>query len=171
MRALYPAIPILLCLVCTSAEAGWAEARQDFQASALACNQRFPSGNPKTAMNRGRCLDSALTIISPYVKNQDLLQYFMAQRMAIVERYATGKATQAQTNAAIAEVAAKVTTEERRRNEASALIEGQRRAALAQERASAAQARAADAQEDSAMAAQFGMVTMDARSQPIARAS
>ena len=151
------AIALLTCTP-AAAEAGLAEAQQEFQARAIGCNNKFPPGNPIIAIKRGECLNAALRIILPYVQNPDLLQYFMAQRAAIVERFAKGKLTQAETNAEIARVASQVVGEEERRKIARASLVAQQRATAAAEHAAAAQARAAAAQDDISTAAEIGTV-------------
>jgi len=140
------------------ATAAYAGPREVFQTKALACNQQFPPGNPKTAMKRARCINDALALLLPTFPNADLLQVLMASRLAIIEQYAAGKITQAQANAAIAQKVSQLVAEEQRRDLVRRSVITQERAAAAQARAAAAQQRAADADEDVATAAQFGTV-------------
>jgi hypothetical protein len=140
------------------ATVAYARPREVFQAKALVCNQQFPPGNPKTAMNRARCVNDALALLLPTVPNADLLKVLMASRLAIIEQYAAGKITQAQANAAIAQKVSQLVTEEQRRELTRRSVGAAERAAAAQAQAAAAQQRAADADEDTASAAQFGTI-------------
>lgn len=140
------------------------EAQQNFRAQATACEARFHSGNPDTAIQRAQCINNALSGLLPYEKDADLLRYFMAQRMVIIERFAKRKLTHAEANAEIARLVSQLVAEVQRRDALRQTVEAQRRAAAAQEQAARAQSQAADAADDAATAAQFGNVLSIMRS-------
>jgi hypothetical protein len=149
---------IILSALTIVAHAEAIEAQQNFRTQAAACNARFQPGNPDTAIRRGNCLNAALNTLLPFIRNADLLRYFMAQRMVFIERFAQRKLTLAETNAELARLASQLIAEEQRREARRQTVEAQRRAAAAQEQAARAQSQAADAADDAATAAQFGNV-------------
>jgi hypothetical protein len=100
------------------------------------CNVLWPAGNPKTAISRAKCQGEALAIIRPIAPYPDVLDLFIASRIAIAERLQNGQMTVAQANEAIAAKRSELVAEEQRRQLA-------RRSVAAQEDVAAASLAAA----------------------------
>jgi hypothetical protein len=156
MRVL--SVVLIISALTIPVRAGATEVQQNFQIQAAACEARFHSGNPDTAIQRAQCINNALSGLLRYEKDADLLRYFIAQRMVIIERFAKRKLTHVETNAELARLASQLVTEMQRREALRQTVEAQRRAAAAQEQAARAQSQAADAADDVARAVQFGTV-------------
>ena len=76
------------------------------------CNAKFPAGNPKIQVARMRCLNDALAIQMPiFGPYQDLMQTWMAARMAVAEQIQNRKMTIAEGDAIIAEKWSQVVSE------------------------------------------------------------
>lgn len=103
------------------------------------CNAKFPAGNPKIQVARMRCLNDALAIQMPiFGPYQDLMQTWMAARMAVAEQIQNRKMTIAEGDAIIAEKWSQVVSESERRQNATQSVIAQQGAAAAQQSAAAA---------------------------------
>jgi len=84
------------------------------------CNVKFPVGNAKIEVARAQCLNDALAIQMPVLApDQDLVQLFMADRMAIAEQIQNGKIELVEGNAEIAAKWSAVVSESQRRQMAN----------------------------------------------------
>jgi hypothetical protein len=95
------------------------------------CNVTWPAGNPKTAVPRARCQTEALAIMRPIAPYPDLIDLFIASRIAIAERVQNGQVTIAQANEAIATKRSEIIAEEQRRQLANRSVSAQENAAAA----------------------------------------
>jgi hypothetical protein len=119
-------------------QAQMASLRQQSGDAMKDCNERFPPGNPKIAIDRARCVNGAFEIALPTMPYPDLLQVFMANNLAIAEQVQTGHTSLAQGNAAIAEKWSALVGEEQRRRLANVSAAAQVEAATAATSAAAA---------------------------------
>jgi hypothetical protein len=95
------------------------------------CSITWPPGNPKTAVSRAKCQTDPLAIMRPVHPYPDLLDLFIASRMAIAERVQNGQMTIAQANEAIATKRSELVAEEQRRQLANRSVSAQENAAAA----------------------------------------
>jgi hypothetical protein len=80
------------------------------------CDATYPPGNVKTTMARAKCQTDALAIVRPISPYPDLLDLFIASRIATAERVQNGQLTIAQGNELIAAKHSELVAEEQRRN-------------------------------------------------------
>lgn len=93
--------------------------KEQASAAAQECQAKFPPGVVTTAIARAQCVNDAVAITRPAWNYPDLLNSFMATRMAVAERIQKGQITVAQGNEQIANKWSEVVAEEQRRNLAS----------------------------------------------------
>jgi hypothetical protein len=74
------------------------ELKAQSQAAAQECDATLPGGNPKSAMARAKCQTEAIAIMRPVAPYPDILDLFIASRIAIAERVQNGQLTIAQAN-------------------------------------------------------------------------
>jgi hypothetical protein len=72
------------------------------QAAGQACDTKFPSGNPKTAVARARCQMGALEIRRTIMPNPDLLDSFIGTLISAAEQVQSGQLTFARANEIVA---------------------------------------------------------------------
>ena len=102
------------------------------------CNDRLPPGNPKTAVVRAQCVNSAFAILQPTLPYPDLLQTWMAEHLAIAEQIQLGHMTLAQGNAALTQKWSDMVAEEQRRQLANRSVAAQEETAAAASSAASA---------------------------------
>jgi hypothetical protein len=98
------------------------------KAAALACDEKLPAGNSRTAVARAQCQFEAAKISRPTVIFPDLADTFWATRMRVAEEVQGGKLTIAQGNEIISNKNSEVTTEGQRRMAADRAISAQENA-------------------------------------------
>ena len=86
------------------------------QAAGQACDTKFPSGNPKTAVARARCQMGALEIRRTITPNPDLLDSFIGTLISAAEQVQNGQLTIARANEIVAKKYSELVSEEQRRN-------------------------------------------------------
>ena len=101
------------------------ELRAQSDAAATTCKSNFAADNPKTYLARQRCLNDAVNIVLPTLPNQDLVLAYMAERVAIGEQVQSGKMTVAQGDAAIADKASWMISEDQNRRNAATSVAAQ----------------------------------------------
>ena len=69
--------------------------KQQAEAAVQECDAKFPKGAAPTAVARAQCLNDAMTITRPIWTYPDLINSFMATRMAVAERLQKGQITAA----------------------------------------------------------------------------
>ena len=121
------------------------ELRAQSDAAATTCKSNFAADNPKTYLARQRCLNDAVNIVLPTLPNQDLVLAYMAERVAIGEQVQSGKMTVAQGDAAIADKASWMISEDQNRRNAATSVAAQVAGAAAAQQSAAAQQQAASA--------------------------
>jgi hypothetical protein len=85
-------------------------------AASQACDVSVPAGNQKTAVMRAKCQVDAVAIRRPIVTYPDLLDSYLAARMAVAEQVQAGKLTVAKGSEVIAHKISELVAEEKRRN-------------------------------------------------------
>jgi hypothetical protein len=93
------------------------------------CDTKFPKGIVATAVPRVQCLNDAMAIMRPTSRNPDLLDSFMASRLAVAERIQKGQITMAQGGEEIANKWSQVVAEDQRRTLANRSVRAQETAA------------------------------------------
>jgi hypothetical protein len=101
------------------------ELRAKSLAASQACDNTLPAGNPKTAMARAKCQTDALTILRPISPYPDLMDQYIASRIAIAERVQNGQVTIAQGNELITQKRSELIAEEQRRSLANRAVSAQ----------------------------------------------
>jgi hypothetical protein len=91
------------------------ELKAKSQAASEECDMMWPAGNPKTAMARAKCQTEAIAVVRPVSPYPDILDLFIASRIAIAERVQNGQLTVAQANELIATKRSELVAEEQRR--------------------------------------------------------
>jgi hypothetical protein len=159
VRATNTAIICAVLLVITGTQGANAQTPEElraalYQSEMQQCKKRFPSDIPKTIVAKVECLNRAQAIVLPnFGSNRDLVQTFMADRMAMAERIQNKKMTVAEGRAWLAEKWLQVQTERQRRiaayeaNEASARAIEAYDAAVVQQKAADQQKAASEAAE------------------------
>jgi len=94
------------------------------------CHAKYASGAPAVAVARAQCNNAATNITRPSFSFPDLLDVYLANRLAIAERYQKGQLTLAKANEELAERRSQLIAEEQRRLLASRSAVGQEKAAL-----------------------------------------
>lgn len=82
-------------------------------------------------MARVRCLNAALAILQPFMKNADLIAQFMTYRVVIAEQVEAGKMTIAQGAASIAQKFSEIVAEDQARGLAGRAVAAQEQNAQA----------------------------------------
>jgi hypothetical protein len=112
--------------------------RQQSAAAMQECNTQWPPGNPKTAVARAQCVNSAMAILQPTMPYPDLLQVWMANHLARAEQVQSGRVTMAQANAALTEKWSALISEEQKRTLANRSVAAQEQTASAAQSSAAA---------------------------------
>jgi hypothetical protein len=98
------------------------------KAARLECDQKFPAGNPKTAVARAQCQKEAAEIARPTNIFPDLMDAFWETRMRVAEEVQSGKLTIAQGNEIITNRNTELTSEGQRRIAADRAVSAQENA-------------------------------------------
>jgi hypothetical protein len=117
-----------------------AQLSQQSKTAMAACDAEFPSGNPKTAVARRKCINDGFAIRLPtFGPDQDLVRDVLADSMITAQNVQDGKMTIAEGNAAIAEKWSQaVTASQKRANSKNTPLAQQSAAAGPQQPASSA---------------------------------
>jgi hypothetical protein len=99
-------------------------------AIAADCDSKFPKGNQPTVLARIQCLNQALEVIRPVMPYPDLLDTYMASRLAIAERVQNKQMSVAEGNALIMQKKSDIVAEEQRRQLASRSVNAQETVAI-----------------------------------------
>jgi hypothetical protein len=109
---------------------------QQSKTAMVSCDAEFPSGNPKTAVARRKCINDGFAIRLPtFGPDQDLVRAVLADSMVIAEKVQSGKMTIAEGNAAIAEKWSQAVTESQQRSKSTNSVLAQQSAAAAPQQA------------------------------------
>jgi hypothetical protein len=103
--------------------------QEQSKAAVQECDTKFPKGIVATAVPRVQCLNDAMAITRPTSRNPDLLDSFMASRLAIAERIQKAQITMAQGGEEIANKWSQVVAEDQRRTLANRSVRAQETAA------------------------------------------
>jgi hypothetical protein len=115
-------------------------------AATEACKSRFVAADPKTFVDRIRCLNDAAMIALPNAgSDQDLLLAFWSERLVTAEHVRDGKMTLDEGSAAIAASWSRVVSESQNRRNARIGVAAQVAGAAAAQQSAAAQQQAASA--------------------------
>ena len=107
---------------------------QQSKAAMAACDTEFPSGNPKIAVARRKCINDGFTIRLPtFGPDQDLVRNVLADSMVVAQKVQDGKMTIAEGNAAIAEKWSQAVTDSQKRANSKNSVLAQQSAAAAQQ--------------------------------------
>jgi hypothetical protein len=99
-------------------------------AAAATCDAQFPKGNQSTVLARIQCLNQAIEILRPIMPYPDLLDNFMATRLAIAERVQQKQISIAEGNALIMQKRSDIVGEEQRRQLANRSVNAQESIAI-----------------------------------------
>ena len=107
---------------------------QQSKTAIAACDSEFPSGNPKTAVARRKCINDGFAIRLPtFGPDQDLVRGVLADSMVIAEKVQGGQMTIAEGNSAIAEKWSQAVTESQKRANSKNSVLAQQSSAAAQQ--------------------------------------
>ena len=113
------------------AQAKAAALQVQHKAALQGCDEKVPSGNPKTTVARAQCINAAIGILRPLVPYPDLLDLTQAHLLAAAERVEKGQLTIAQASELIAQKNSEIAAEEQRRNLANRAVAAQEGVAAA----------------------------------------
>lgn len=142
MRALLALLAAVACAACSSMpdrqQERVAELRRQIEADRQDCDSLYPRGvaGPQSYTHRVRCLNEVETrFMRPLDPFPDLLDQKLAARKAIAADLDAGRISQADANARLAQKAAQIGAEERRRAGQTSGISADATAALEKQRA------------------------------------
>ena len=97
-------------------EARAAAIKEQARAAFQECKAKFPEVVAATTVANAQCLNGVVVIARPLWGNPDLLDAFMATRIAVAERVQKGQVTVAQGNEEVANKWTQVVAENQRRS-------------------------------------------------------
>jgi hypothetical protein len=100
-------------------------AKAQSDAAAQECQSKFPQIISATVVAHAKCLNEAAAIARPAWSYPDLLDSFLATRMALAERVQKGQITIAQGTEELANKKSEIVAEEQRRNLANRSVTAQ----------------------------------------------